>query len=128
MGEAKERRTGAAIRSMSGRRAQRRCARQWRCRGLRAAAPDRKLAGKILYGNLAVAPRRTDPPVHLSKGVLLYKRDLYVAEHHLSAALVGQIHDRCKGLGARRATSPRREGKLCGGGFVLDEDACRVGD
>ena len=58
--------------------------------------------------------------------MLLHERDLYVVEHHFSAAFVGQIDDRCEALGARRATSPRREGDLYRRGFP-DEDVGRVG-
>ena len=68
-----------------------------------------------------------DSPIDPTQGMLLHKRDLHVAEHHLSAVLAGQVDDRCKGLGARRAASPQREGELCRGGFAPDGEVCRVG-
>ena len=55
MGKAEECRRRASVRSMPGRRVERRCARQWRYRCLRATPANRKLARKILHGDLAFA-------------------------------------------------------------------------
>ncbi len=73
-----------------GRRAERRRARERRCRGVRAATADRKLARKILHGDLAVASRGRDSGIDPQEGMLLHQRDLHVAEHHLPAASLGR--------------------------------------